>query len=185
MGHIDQRKGSNVKLSLSVRVAEAACKTRLNVPFSEIVELAGECGYHAVCMRASAAGVEASPDELHSMRETVERSGLTVSMVTADYDVPLNNSNGPNSLRDIEPSLDVAQSLGCDLIRVCLKTDADIEHARRSACTPAATSPPGARPIWRGSAEFDSHINVTPQPCSNRLIVRSRCWNRSTGGISA
>jgi len=46
-----------MKLSLSVRVAEAACKTRLNVPFLELVQLAKELGYSAVCMRASAAGV--------------------------------------------------------------------------------------------------------------------------------
>ena len=54
-------------------------------------------------------------------------------MVTTDSDVPLNNDDGPNSLRDIGPSLDVAEALGCDLIRVCLKTDADIPHAREAA----------------------------------------------------
>ena len=63
------------------------------------------------------------------MRETVEARGLHVSMVTADFNVPLNNADGPNSLRDIGPSLDVAEALGCDLIRVCLKNDGDIPHA--------------------------------------------------------
>jgi len=63
----------------------------------------------------------------------VERAGLTVSMVTADSDVPINNDDGPNSLRDIDPSLDVAAALGCDLIRICLKNEGDIEHARRAA----------------------------------------------------
>jgi sugar phosphate isomerase/epimerase len=54
-------------------------------------------------------------------------------MVTADSDIPLNNESGPNSLRNIIPSLDVAESLGCDLIRVCLKHARDIEHAQRAA----------------------------------------------------
>ena len=54
-------------------------------------------------------------------------------MVTADFDVPLNNDDGPNSLRDIGPSLDVAEALGCDLIRVCLKTEGDVDHAKRAA----------------------------------------------------
>ena len=67
------------------------------------------------------------------MRQEVERAGLIVSMVTADSDVPLNNEHGPDSLRNIGPTLDVAEALGSDLIRVCLKTPADVEHAQRSA----------------------------------------------------
>jgi sugar phosphate isomerase/epimerase len=67
------------------------------------------------------------------MRAEIERAGLVVSMVTADSDVPLNNEHGPDSLRNIVPTLDVAQALGSDLIRVCLKTEADVEHAKRAA----------------------------------------------------
>ena len=122
-----------MRLSLSVRVAEAACKTKLNVPLAEIVRLAIENGYQAVCMRASAGGVQTPHDELRRMRHQIEEAGLVVSMVTADFDVPLNNAQGPNSLADIGPSLDVAELLGCDLIRVCLKVDADIERARVAA----------------------------------------------------
>ncbi len=127
-----------MKLSLSVRVAEAACKTKLNVPFRDVVQLAAELGYHAVCMRASAGGIDTPVDTLEQMRRDVEDAGLVVSMVTADYDVPLNNDDGPNSLRDIGPSLDVAAALGCDLIRVCLKTEDDIAHARQAADLAAA-----------------------------------------------
>ena len=122
-----------MKLSLSVRIAEASCKTKLNVPFRDLVQLAAELGYGAICMRASAGGIATPLGELEQMRDEVERAGLRVSMVTADSDVPLNNEHGPDSLKHIGPSLDVAAALGCDLIRVCLKTDADIEHARRAA----------------------------------------------------
>lgn len=122
-----------MKLSLSVRIAEAPCKTRLNVPFRDLVQLAAELGYGAICMRASAGGVATPREELERMRCEVEGAGLCVSMVTADSDVPLNNEHGPDSLQNIGPSLDVAEALGSDLIRVCLKTEADIEHARRAA----------------------------------------------------
>ena len=61
-----------MKLSLSVRVAEAACKTRLNVPFAELLELAVANGYHAVCLRASAGGVQTGRGELEAMRGEVE-----------------------------------------------------------------------------------------------------------------
>lgn len=122
-----------MKLALSVRIAEAACKTKLNVPFRDLVQLAAELGYKAICMRASAGGIGTPRGELERMREEVKRAGLRVSMVTADSDVPLNNERGPDSLRNIGPSLDVAEALGSDLIRVCLKTDADIDHAKRAA----------------------------------------------------
>lgn len=117
-----------MKLSLSVRIAEAPCKTKLNVPLRDLVQLAKEVGYHAVCMRASAGGTQTPRDQLETMRGEIESAGLTVSMVTADFDVPLNNEKGPNSLRDITPSLDVAEALGCDLIRICLKTQDDLPH---------------------------------------------------------
>lgn len=122
-----------MKLSLSVRIAEAPCKTKLNVPFRDLVQLAAELGYGAICMRASAGGIATPREELERMRGEVERAGLCVSMVTADSDVPLNNEQGPDSLKSIGPSLDVAAELGCDLIRVCLKDEADIELARRAA----------------------------------------------------
>jgi sugar phosphate isomerase/epimerase len=122
-----------MKLSLSVRIAEAASKKTLNAPFSDLVQLATELGYAAICMRASAGGVQTPRDELERMRGEVERAGLVVSMVTADFEVPLNNERGPDSLRNIGPSLDVAEALGCTLIRICMKQQSDVEHARRAA----------------------------------------------------
>ena len=122
-----------MKLSLSVRIAEAPCKTKLNVPFRDLVQLAAELGYRAICMRASAGGIGTPRAELERMRGEVEAAGLRVSMVTADSDVPLNNERGPDSLKHIGPSLDVTEALGSDLIRVCLKTEADIEIAKRAA----------------------------------------------------
>ena len=46
-----------MKLSLSVRIVESACKTHLLVPFEELVSVARETGYSAICMRASAGGI--------------------------------------------------------------------------------------------------------------------------------
>ena len=118
---------------MSVRIAEAPCKTKLNVPFGDLVALAREFGYAAICMRASAGGIGTPLRELEKMHDQIATSGLGVSMVTADVDVPVNNERGPQSLRNIGPSLDVAEALGCDLIRVCLKMEADIEPAQRAA----------------------------------------------------
>ena len=121
------------KLSLSVRVAEAPCKTKLTVPFEQLVEWAAELGYQAVCLRPSVVGVHSPPEQWEQVRRTLEQYGLSVSMVTADFDVPLNNERGPRALRKIGPTLELAQTLGADLVRVCLKKDEDIEYARAAA----------------------------------------------------
>src|SRR4029079_5934680 len=122
-----------MKLSLSVRIVEAACKTRLHIPCQELVSVAKSSGYDAICMRASAGGVGSTKEKLAGLRAIVEDAGLRVSMVTADANVPLNNDLGPDSLRNIAPSLDVAEAMGCDLIRVCLKRNEDIPFARTAA----------------------------------------------------
>lgn len=122
-----------MKYSLSVRIAEAACKTKLNIPFSELADIAAQCGYSALCMRASVAGVHSSEAELEEIRSIVDQAGLTVSMVTADFEIPQNNDQAPEALKNIEPSLHVAEVLGSRMLRVCLKNEADITHAQRAA----------------------------------------------------
>ena len=120
-------------LSVSVRIVEATCKTKLNVPAEEFIEIVKQGGASAICMRASGAGVEASPEQLQTLASKIASANLPVTMVTADYDVPLNNAEGPNSLRNIRPSLDVAEAFDCDLIRVCMKNETDITFARQAA----------------------------------------------------
>ena len=47
-----------MELSLSVRIVEVATKDRLNISFEDFVDVAAQAGYDAVCMRASASGVQ-------------------------------------------------------------------------------------------------------------------------------
>ncbi len=122
-----------MQLSLSVRVAENATKDRMTIGFEPFVQLARRTGYSAICMRASAGGVQTPPEKLRQMRGVLDAAGLSVSMVTTDFDVPRNNEHGPDNLRNIGPHLDVAEALGATLIRVCMKQEEDIEAAARAA----------------------------------------------------
>lgn len=122
-----------MQLSLSVRVAEAETKDRMTIGFDHFARLARETGYSAVCVRASAGGVQSSPEHLRSMRRVLDEQGLRVSMVTTDFDVPRNNDQGPDNLRNIGPHLDVAETLGATLIRVCMKREEDIAAAAHAA----------------------------------------------------
>ncbi|MDE2997684.1 MAG: sugar phosphate isomerase/epimerase [Gemmatimonadota bacterium] len=123
-----------MRLSLSVRVAESFSNKRVvDIPLPDLAGIAGRAGFGALCMRASVVGVRSAPESVESARALLQREGLAVSMVTGDFAVPENGDEGPGCLRNITPYLDLAQALGSNLIRVCIKTGADIPFARNSA----------------------------------------------------
>ncbi len=123
-----------MKLSLSVRVAESFSNKRVStIPLGDLARIAADAGYDALCMRASVVGVHSAAGTAARVRRTVAEQGLTISMITADFPVPENSAEGPLSLRRITPSLDLAEALGADLIRICMKKEEDIVHAQRAA----------------------------------------------------
>lgn len=162
-----------MKLSLSVRIAETDCKTQLTTALEDLVTLAAEQGYSAICMRASAGGIQTPLSELQRIRHVVQDAGLSISMVTADFDVPLNNEHAPDSLRNIVPSLDVAETLGADLIRVGLKTTRDIPHAQYASDAAAE------RGIRLAHQCHTTTLFETVDQCTETL----RAVNRSNFGV--
>lgn len=123
-----------MKYSLSVRVAESFHNKRVvDIPLADLAHMAKAAGFDALCMRASMVGVQHSPEEIAGARQLLDDIGLAVSMVTGDFAVPENGDAGPGCLRNITPHLDLAEALGADLIRTCIKVEEDIPHAQRSA----------------------------------------------------
>jgi sugar phosphate isomerase/epimerase len=123
-----------MRLSLSVRVAEApGSKEKTLMSFDELAHLAKRIGYHALCMRASQAGIQTDQETITEMRQTLDDWGLAVSMVTGDFAIPMNNEDGPLALRNIEPHLDLAAQFGASLIRIAMKKQEDIPWAQRAA----------------------------------------------------
>ena len=123
-----------MELSLSVRVAESFFdKRNSTMTIDELIAMASEFGYSALCMRASQVGTHTPAEEVAAVRERIDAAGLKVSMVTGDFAVPSNNEEGPMLLRNITPYLDLADALGSSLIRVCMKKDEDIPFAQTSA----------------------------------------------------
>ena len=123
-----------MQLSLSVRIAEEfLSKEHARLRLDELVELARDAGYDALCMRASQVGVHSSAEEQTTAAARIRNGGLGVTMVTGDFDVVYNNEEGPAGLRNIAPFLDLAEVLGAPMIRVALKTEQDIPWAQRAA----------------------------------------------------
>jgi sugar phosphate isomerase/epimerase len=123
-----------MRLSLSVRLAEEfESKETASMTLAELAALAVSAGYDALCMRASQVGIHSTPETVACAAATLRRRGLGVSMVTGDFDVVYNNERGPAGLRRIQPCLELARALGAPLIRVALKSEADIPWAQRAA----------------------------------------------------
>ena len=123
-----------MQLSLSVRVAESfRNKRNLTIALPDLAEIAQRAGYKALCMRASGVGTHSPPERIVEVQHILKKYNLAVSMATGDFAIPENGAEGPESLRNITPHLDLADALGCDLLRICIKTDADIAHAQRAA----------------------------------------------------
>lgn len=123
-----------MKLSLSVRVAEKFhAKREANMTLAQLAALATQHGYSGLCMRASQVGTHSPPETVAAARALLGRHSLAASMLTGDFPIPENSDQGPQALRNITPYLDLAEQLDTELLRVCLKEDADIAYARRAA----------------------------------------------------
>ena len=123
-----------MKLSLSARIAESFFdKEKAVVPFEDLAQLARDNGYHAVCMRASVAGIQSPKERVAEVRKILDHLDLNVSMVTGDFAIPENFERGPNALRNITPYLDLAEAFPCGLMRICMKKEEDIPWAQRAS----------------------------------------------------
>jgi sugar phosphate isomerase/epimerase len=127
-----------MNLSVSARIAEGFLSKKESImSLADLADLAVSSGYDALCMRASQIGTHTLAEDIRKAGQIIHGKNLSVSMISGDFDIVYNNDNGPNCLRNITPYLDLADSLGAPLIRVCIKTGEDIAHAQR-ACDEAA-----------------------------------------------
>lgn len=123
-----------MQLSVSCRIAEGfLSKEEASMSFADLVDLAVAAGYDAICMRASQVGVQSPKTDVSNAKQIADSHGLRISMVTGDFDIVYNNDQGPNCLRNIDPYLELADTLGASMLRVCAKQDDDIAHARVAA----------------------------------------------------
>jgi sugar phosphate isomerase/epimerase len=120
--------------SLSTRLAEAPGRKDVALlSLDAFAALAHDLGYAALSVRASQIDVDAPPARRAAARATLEARGVRASMVTGTVSLAANDAQATAPLRHITPHLDLAQALGCDLVRVMLQTDEDIPWAQRAA----------------------------------------------------
>ena len=119
-----------MKLSVSSRIAEGfLSKEEAIMTLPEFCDLAVGAGYKSICMRASQIGIQTPAEEVARGARLIQDKGLEVTMISGDFDIVYNNMQGPRCLHNISPYLDLAEQLGAKLIRICIKTEDDIQAA--------------------------------------------------------
>ena len=123
-----------MRLSLSVRIAELENrKDHAFMPVEELAPLAREVGFQGLSMRASVVSVDSPPERMAEVRRVLDESGLAVSMVTGDVALAANRGDVARILREPGPYVALARALGCDLLRVMVRSDEEVEQLR-AAC---------------------------------------------------
>ena len=123
-----------MRLSLSLRIAETmAVKDRGLLPFEDLVQIAVQAGYSAVCLRASQASINTPRERLLEMRRRLDEAGLAVSMVTGTVALAANNPDATDALRNITPHLDFADAFGAKLVRIMVQREDDLPWVQRAA----------------------------------------------------
>lgn len=121
--------------SLSVRIAESANRKDVAaVPIETLAPLARQLGFEGLSMRASVVSIDSPPERVAEVKALLDCLRLTVSMVTGDLALAANTGvEATNMLRNVTPYLDLAARLDAKLLRVMLRSPADIPRARRAA----------------------------------------------------
>lgn len=118
--------------SLSVRIAELESrKDAAAVPIEELAPLARAAGFAGLSMRASVVSVASPAARVAEVRRLLDGLGLAVSMVTGDVPLAANSTDADRILRAPEPYFALAEALGCDLLRVMIRSDEEVALARR------------------------------------------------------
>jgi sugar phosphate isomerase/epimerase len=127
-----------MKLSLSVRIAELENrKDHAFMPIEQLAPLAREVGFQGLSMRASVVSVDSPPERITEVRRLLDETGLAVSMVTGDVPLAANRGDVVRILREPGPYVALAQALGCDLLRVMVRSDDEVELLQRACDTVA------------------------------------------------
>jgi sugar phosphate isomerase/epimerase len=79
-------------------------------------------------MRASMVSVDSPPERVWQVRRLMDELGLSVSMVTGDVALAANSGDVSRILREPGPYLDLAEALGCDILRVMLRSEEEVDR---------------------------------------------------------
>ena len=122
-----------MKISISSRITEQSDnKEKSFLSLDNFIKLASKNKFDGVSLRPSMISNDSSEYLVNQAQKLFNVNNMKVSMITSNIHVAKNDEIASDMLRNITPSLDLAEKLKTSLIRIMIKNSDDISYARKA-----------------------------------------------------
>ena len=122
-----------MKISISSRITEQSDnKEKSFLSLDSFVKLASKNKFDGVSLRPSMISTQSSKYLVNQAKKLFKVNNMKVSMITSNIHLAKNDELASDILRNITPSLDLAEKLKSSLIRIMIKNKDDIFYAKKA-----------------------------------------------------
>ena len=122
-----------MKISISSRITEQSNnKEKSFLSLDSFVKLASKNKFDGVSLRPSMISTQSSKYLVNQAKKLFKVNNMKVSMITSNIHLAKNDELASDILRNITPSLDLAETLKTSLIRIMIKNRDDIFYAKKA-----------------------------------------------------
>ena len=122
-----------MKISISSRITEQSDnKEKSFLPLDTFIKLASKSKFDGVSLRPSMISTQSSEYLVNQAQKLFNLNNVKVSMITSNIHLAKNDELASDILRNIKPSLDLAEKLKTSLIRIMIKNSDDISYAKKA-----------------------------------------------------
>lgn len=122
-----------MKISISSRITEQSDnKEKSFLSLDSFVKLASKNKFDGVSLRPSMISTQSSKYLVNQAKKLFKVNNMKVSMITSNIHLAKNDEFASDILRNITPSLDLAEKLKTSLIRIMIKNSDDIFYAKKA-----------------------------------------------------
>ena len=122
-----------MKISISSRITEQSDnKEKSFLSLDNFIKLASKNKFDGVSLRPSMISNNSSEYLVNQAQKLFNVNNMKVSMITSNIHVAKNDEVASDILRNITPSLDLAEKLKTSLIRIMIKNSDDIFYAKKA-----------------------------------------------------
>ena len=122
-----------MKISISSRITEQSNnKEKSFLSLDSFIKLASKNKFDGISLRPSMISTHSSKYLVNQAQELFKVNNLKVSMITSNIHLAKNDELASDILKNITPTLDLAEKLKTSLIRIMIKNSDDIFYAKKA-----------------------------------------------------
>tara|TARA_B100000941_G_scaffold103380_1_gene72373 strand:- start:859 stop:1683 length:825 start_codon:yes stop_codon:yes gene_type:complete len=122
-----------MKISISSRISEYSNdKTKSFINIEDFVNLAIKNNFNGVSLRPAMVSTESTENKINKTSKIFRDNKICVSMITSNIHLAKNDELASQTLRNITPTLDLAEKLRTSLVRIMIKKSEDIFYAKKA-----------------------------------------------------